>query len=56
MDCVPELYLEERKLLKELTYQKQAAEQNFSQRGKLMVKLHNRNIIQATMMISVVKN
>lgn len=33
----------------------QEAEQDFSQRDKLMVKLkfHNRNIIQATMMISV---
>ncbi len=54
MDFVPELYLEEGIFI-ELTYQKQAAEQDFSQRGKLMVKLklHNRNIIQATMMISV---
>lgn len=36
----------------------QEAEQDFSQRDKLMVKLkfHNRNIIQATMMISVTWN
>lgn len=36
----------------------QEAEQDFSQRDKLMVKLkfHNRNIIQAAMMISVTWN
>lgn len=54
MDFVPKLYLEEGNFI-ELTSQKQAAEQDFSRRVKLMVKLklHNRNIIQATMMISV---